>query len=126
MIDALASSMCPKAPKDCPFGLGMYPCVYDPSDIPFAYYASARDKPENMRDFAKLQSDLDGDSLPQVVFVRGNSGSHVQMEHSSIEMFIEWNWLAGQTGQLAGRDTAVANLGSLLDPAKTGMAVPEN
>ena len=207
MIDARANSMCPKAPKDCPFGLGLYPCVYDPSDIPFAYYASARDKPENMRDFAKLQSDLDGDSLPQVVFVRGlgyhtehpgeyttisdgeafvksvfdavgasaygpdtlvlvawdegggffdhiappgngavdqqpygtrvpllalgpfaraNTVSHVQMEHSSIVKFIEWNWLAGQTGQLAGRDTAVANLGSLLDPAKTGMAVPEN
>jgi phospholipase C len=207
MIDARANSMCPKAPKDCPFGLNLYPCVYDPSDIPVAYYASARDKPADMRDFAKLASDLDGDSLPQVVFVRGlgyhsehpgeyttitdgetfvkgvidavsesaygpdtlvlvawdegggffdhiappglgavdqqpygtripllatgpmvraNTISHVQMEHSSVLKFIEWNWLGGQTGQLAGRDTAVANIGSLLDPAKTGMAVPEN
>ncbi|MEO6771603.1 MAG: alkaline phosphatase family protein [Kofleriaceae bacterium] len=207
MIDARKDSMCPKAPKDCPFGLGLYPCVYDPSDIPVAYYPSARDKPAVMRDFAKLASDLDGDALPQVVFVRGlgyhtehpgeyttisdgetfvkgvidavaasaygpdtlvlvawdegggffdhiappglgavdqqpygtrvpllatgpfvraNSISHVQMEHSSIVKFIEWNWLGGHTGGLAGRDTAVANLGSLLDPAKTGMAVPED
>jgi hypothetical protein len=47
------------------------------------------------------------------------------MEHSSIVKFIEWNWLGGQVGQLGGRDTVVANIGSLLDPTKTGAAVPE-
>jgi hypothetical protein len=39
--------------------------------------------------------------------------------------FIEWNWLAMQTGQLGGRDGKVANLGSLLAPAATGEVVPE-
>jgi phospholipase C len=58
-------------------------------------------------------------------FARANAISHATMEHSSIVKFIEWNWLGGQTGQLGGRDAQVANLGSLLDPAKTGVAVPE-
>jgi phospholipase C len=57
-------------------------------------------------------------------FARKNYVSHVQMEHSSIVKFIEWNWLGQKTGQLAGRDGAVANLGDLLDPATTGVAVP--
>jgi phospholipase C len=51
--------------------------------------------------------------------------SHVVLEHSSVVKFIEWNWLGMQTGQLGGRDAHVANLGSLLDPAVTGVAVPE-
>ncbi|HSN29661.1 MAG TPA: alkaline phosphatase family protein [Kofleriaceae bacterium] len=55
---------------------------------------------------------------------KANAISHVQMEHSSIVKFIEWNWTS-QTGQLAGRDATVANLGSLLDPAATGTQVPE-
>ncbi len=58
-------------------------------------------------------------------FARKNFVSHTVMEHSSIVKFIEWNWL-GATGQLAGRDTTVANLGSILDPAATGVTVPEN
>jgi len=56
-------------------------------------------------------------------FARTNFVSHVTMEHSSIVKFIEWNWL-GATGQLGARDAVVANIGSLLDPAKTGLPVP--
>jgi phospholipase C len=51
--------------------------------------------------------------------------SHVEMEHSSIVKFIEWNWLGGHTGQLGGRDLEVHNIGSLLDESQTGIAVPE-
>lgn len=51
--------------------------------------------------------------------------SHVTMEHSSVVKFIEWNFLGAKTGQLGTRDTVIANIGSLLDPAKTGVAVPE-
>ncbi len=46
------------------------------------------------------------------------------MEHSSIVKFLEWNWLGMQTGQLAGRDATVANLGSMLDATATVVAVP--
>ena len=37
--------------------------------------------------------------------------------------FLEWNFL-GDTGQLGARDALVNNMGSLLDPAKTGAVVP--
>ncbi len=58
-------------------------------------------------------------------FARKNFVSHVTMEHSSVVKFIEWNFLGGTTGQLKTRDAEVNNLGSLLDPAKTGAPVPE-
>jgi phospholipase C len=58
-------------------------------------------------------------------FARKNFVSHVVMEHSSVVKFLEWNFLGGATGQLGTRDTAVSNIGSVLDPATTGVAVPE-
>ena len=39
--------------------------------------------------------------------------------------FLEWNFV-GPVGQLGYDDAKVANLGSLLDPAATGVHVPEN
>lgn len=57
-------------------------------------------------------------------FARKGFVSHVELEHSSVVKFLEWNFL-GATGQLAARDAVVNNLGSLLDPAETGVAVPE-
>lgn len=58
-------------------------------------------------------------------FARRNVVSHVPMEHSSIVRFLEWNF-TGATGQLHARDAVVNNIGSLLDPATTGVAVPEH
>lgn len=57
-------------------------------------------------------------------FAKKGFVSHTPMEHSSVVKFIEWNWL-GSTGQLGTRDTTAANIGSLLDPNQTGVAVPE-
>ncbi len=57
---------------------------------------------------------------------RSNYVSHVPMEHASLVKFIEWNWLGQTTGQLGTRDAVVNNLGSVLDPSATGVAVPEN
>lgn len=204
MVDAQKAGKCPPPPKDCIAGIGIYPCVYDPSDIPIDYYENFRDNPRVLRDFSRFAKDLADGTLPQVVFVRAlgyrsehpgqqtrlsdgirfatqaldaiaasayasdtlvlltfdegggyfdhvappadgsdgkpygtrvpllavgpfarkNAVSHVTMEHSSIVKFIEWNWLGGQTGQLGGRDVAIANIGSVLDPAMTGTTVP--
>lgn len=202
-----AGGQCPNPPADCAAAAAIYPCIYDPGDVPFQFYPSLRDKPEIMRDYAQLDADLSSGKLPSVSFVKGlgyhsehpgfsdkisdgtafvkgvadkiaaspfaattlvliiydegggyydhvappgtaaadgkpygtrvpllaigpfakkNAISHVVMEHSSIVKFIEWNWLGGQTGQLGTRDKDVANIGSLLDPAATGAAVPEN
>jgi hypothetical protein len=66
-------------------------------------------------------------------FARANGISHVQLELSSLAVFIEWNWLQGralktraQTGDPRSyRDATANNIGSLLDPTKTGEpAVP--
>jgi phospholipase C len=57
-------------------------------------------------------------------FAKQNYISHVQMEHSSIVKFIEWNWLSQMTGQLGQRDTVVNNIGDMLDPTMTGTTVP--
>jgi phospholipase C len=58
-------------------------------------------------------------------FAKTNYISHVPMEHTSLIRFIEWNWLGGEPGQLGTRDAAVHNIGSLLNAAKTGTAIPE-
>jgi len=50
--------------------------------------------------------------------------SHVQMEHSSIVRFLEYNFL-GPVGQLGFNDAKVANIGSLLEPRETVVRIPE-
>jgi len=65
-------------------------------------------------------------------FALPNSVSHAQLEMSSITKFVEWNWLHGSAlkGDREGddlrryRDTAVNNLGSLLDDTAAGTSVP--
>jgi phospholipase C len=57
-------------------------------------------------------------------FAKKGTVSHVQMEHSSIVKFLEYNFVT-QTGQLNARDKWVNNIGSLLDPSKTGTPIPE-
>jgi phospholipase C len=204
---ATAQGTCAPRPADCTGALPLYPCTFDPSDVPFEYYASSRDDPAHIADDTRFLTDLDQGTLPAVSFVRAvgwksehagqlsklsigiawatsmiaaveasryrdstlviltydegggyfdhvpppppspvdgkpygtrlptmaigpfakqNFVSHVVMEHSSLVKFIEWNFLGGVTGQLGGRDTVVSDIGSLLDPSKTGVAVPEN
>lgn len=57
-------------------------------------------------------------------FARVGQVSHVVMEHSSIVKFLEYNFL-GPVGQLGARDGWANNIGSLLDPTKIGVPVPD-
>lgn len=57
-------------------------------------------------------------------FARAGAVSHVTLEHSSVVRFLEYNFI-GPVGQLGHNDAKVANLGSLLDPSRTGVHVPE-
>lgn len=63
-------------------------------------------------------------------FARKGTISHVVMEHSSIVKFLEWNFLGpSAVGAInatdpSARDAAVNNIGSMLDPAAVGVAVP--
>ncbi len=202
-----ASGACPARPLDCPYAFPVYPCVFDPSDVPFEYFPSTRDDARSMKDLSALESALaHGRDLPAVSFVKAigyrtehpgagqalstgvawasgliaqiessayaastlvvltyDEGGgyfdhvpppaanivdgqpygtrlpflavgpfvkkgfiiHVPREHASIVKFIEWNWLGRRTGQLGTRDSVVNNLGSVLDPGATGVAVPE-
>jgi phospholipase C len=56
-------------------------------------------------------------------FARKKSISHVPMTHASVVRFLEYNFL-GPVGQLEKNDAKVHNLGSLLDPAATGVVIP--
>lgn len=198
---------CPNAPAECGFHLPVYPCIYDPSDIPFLYYQQFADAEANiMSDYSELAKALTDNTLPDVSFVKmigyrtehpgaaikisdgieavselvdsvGKSCykdstlillawdegggyfdhvsppptstvdnepygtrvpfiaigryakkgfvSHVEMEHSSVVKFLEYNYLGGQTGQLGARDAQVNNIGSLIDPAVYGETIPD-
>jgi phospholipase C len=70
MKDAEAIGHCPDPPDACGAGLSIYPCVYDPSDVPFQYYPQFVDNPTYMRDFATFADDLKKGTLPQVTFVK--------------------------------------------------------
>jgi phospholipase C len=202
-----ANGSCPPTPSDCPAKTQVYPCAFDPSDVPFEYFGSLVNG-SFLQDASVLTSILQGTGeLPAVSFVkaigyksehpgsgttlsagvrwvstlvqnieastyasntlvvltydegggyfdhvappaastvdnqpygmrlpflavgpmvRQNWISHVPMEHASLLKFIEWNWLGRKTGQLGARDAVANNIGSVLDPAKTGVTVPEN
>ncbi|HXU72747.1 MAG TPA: alkaline phosphatase family protein [Polyangia bacterium] len=192
---------CPDPPPDCGAGWQLYPCVFDPDDIPAAYYKRFANDPNHVRDYSSFGADVGRHTLPQVTFIKGlgyhtehpglsttisdgasfvqsvvdrihgsayasntlvlvvydegggffdhvapppavdaqpygtripaiavgpfarkGTVSHVVLEHSSIVRFIEWNWL-GDTRLDRARDSVVANIGSLLDPA---LGVPED
>lgn len=59
-------------------------------------------------------------------FARRGTVSHVQMEHSSVVKFLEYNFLgAVSAGALGHRDRVVNNIGSLLDPSTTEIVIPD-
>jgi phospholipase C len=65
-------------------------------------------------------------------FARPNHISHIQLEMSSLTVFIEWNWLRGMTLKRSGerqdprsyRDTEANNIGSLIDPIEARVEIP--
>src|SRR5712691_1523221 len=70
MAAATAQNACPPAPADCPLGIGTYPCAFDPSDVPFEYYATSRDDPAHMKDFADFEKAAAQGTLPAVSYVK--------------------------------------------------------
>jgi phospholipase C len=69
-----------------------------------------------------------GTRVPMIAigpFAKKGSVSHVSMTHASVVRFLEYNFL-GAVGQLGHNDAKVHNLGSLLDPAKTGILIPSD
>jgi phospholipase C len=70
MLAATKSGQCPQAPNDCDANFQIYPCVYEPGDVPFQYYSAFKDNPVFMRDYSRFAADLSAGKLPQVSFVK--------------------------------------------------------
>jgi phospholipase C len=69
--DAVAAGDdCASPPSDCGLHVGIYPCIYDASDIPFLYYAQHADDPDFVQDYSRFEEDLAGGTLPDVSFVK--------------------------------------------------------
>ncbi len=71
MLAAEKVGRCPDAPADCGAGLSIYPCIFDPNDVPPSYYPSFIADPATVRDYVSFAADLDARLLPQVAFVKG-------------------------------------------------------
>ena len=56
-------------------------------------------------------------------FAATGTVSHVVMDHSSIVKFLEYNFLPPALW-VGEADARVNNIGSLLDPTKTGIVIP--
>ncbi len=61
---------CPSAPPDCPLGLPTLPCVYDPGDVPFEYYAQFQNNHSYMKDYAEYGKAIGMKTLPNVSFLK--------------------------------------------------------
>ena len=85
MKTAESGGGCPDVAPECPAKLATYPCAYDPSDNPFQYYASVRDKPEHTKDFTALATDIAQMKLPALSFVKG-LGWHVEHPGNSTKL----------------------------------------
>jgi phospholipase C len=85
MLTAEAAGKCPDAPDACNLGVGIYPCIFDPSDIPAEYYPLYADQSQMVRDYASFAADLSTHVLPQVAFIKG-AGYH--SEHPGLRTTI--------------------------------------
>ena len=70
-LSAAPSGHCPDAPDDCRFGLSIYPCVFEPNDVPVEYYPLFADQSAYVRDYVSFAADLSTHVLPQIAFVKG-------------------------------------------------------
>ena len=98
-------------------GGGFFDHVAPPPTLPVMYDADSSGAPVPY-----------GTRLPMIAlghFASAGKISHQTMEHSSVVRFLEYNFLGPRyAGALGHRDAAVANIGSLLDPATTGIVIP--
>jgi phospholipase C len=71
MYDTEASIDCPPAPPDCPLSLPTLPCVYDPGDVPWEYYAQFQNNHTYMKDYDDdFVPAVAAGTLPQVSFLK--------------------------------------------------------
>ncbi|MGB8224095.1 MAG: alkaline phosphatase family protein [Polyangiales bacterium] len=67
---AVAAGECPAPDPACPLALPIYPCVFDASDIPYAYFGADSADTEHFADFSRMSADIDAGTLPDYSFVK--------------------------------------------------------
>lgn len=82
-------SPCPAKPSDCTSSAAVNylpgACTYEPSDIPFEYYAQLTDNPKYMKDYAKFATDIAAGQLPSFSFLKATS---YKQEHPGFDTTI--------------------------------------
>src|SRR4029079_1533489 len=78
------ATFCPSAPSDCAAHIPFAPCDYDPSDVPFEYYAQFTDNPAYMRDYADLATEVAAGTLPDFVYVKAATYNNEHPRWSTI------------------------------------------
>ena len=68
---ALPLLECPSPPPDCPISTPTLPCVYDPGDVPWEYYAQFQNNHTYMKDYDDdFVPAVAAGTLPQVSFLK--------------------------------------------------------
>lgn len=84
---------CAHASPDCPYvGPAAYACVYEPADVPFAYFDTLRDDPTTtpgtrngfVKDYARLAQDIAAGDLPAVSYVHAYTFRNEHPKFSTI------------------------------------------
>ncbi len=70
MKAAVAGGGCPTREAGCPVGVNSYPCMYDPTDVPFQYYPALQDDPAHFVDLAAFATDVQNGTLPAISYVK--------------------------------------------------------
>jgi phospholipase C len=67
----LSTPLCPSPPSDCTGpSLGLSPCNYDCSDVPFEYYGQFLDNSKYMKDWDDFAKDIAAGTLPNLSFIK--------------------------------------------------------
>ncbi|MCA9680079.1 MAG: hypothetical protein H6708_01425 [Kofleriaceae bacterium] len=70
MLDAVANGTCPLADPACPVNFAFYPCIYDPTDVPFQYYPTLQNDPAHFQDLTQFYTDVTDGTLPAISYIK--------------------------------------------------------
>jgi phospholipase C len=99
---------CSGVPSDCGYSCITHPiacraCIYDPSDIPFAYYGQLGDK--YIKDYSKLEKDVAAGTLPSFAYVKARE---FRNEHPNVSKISDGIAFVDKTVQMI-LTSAIAN-----------------
>jgi phospholipase C len=103
--------LCPTAPSTCTWSLKLptNPCDYDPSDVPFEYYAQFKDNADYMLDYDDLTTSISSNTLRAVSFVKP-VGYHNEHPGYGTKISVGATFVKGLVDQVLGSAYAADTL----------------